>query len=302
MATPSCRRHLSRARAAAVLLHVRLPHPLRGPGEGDALALGEDRRLELVGHGGVHDGAVPVAVHVGFEPLAWVAPAHAACLAARHRPPPETLELLPHKLGVLRCDQVDKRIAEPGLPREVRRKVHKVIPPGEAACVQQLQQHVARVVVGNVPQHHRGPTAFAAAHGPCAVEVLGGVIPGQQLASLTRLQAGFPDQPHSCLRHLSSSETCGLAALGDVLWRGSAARSCCQGLRIEAGSAQQSEGAERDGRELGTESLRVGAGLEGRRLRLVLHELEEGVLDPNLQVRDAHRWKGLRSTFVRVAA
>mmetsp|Transcript_67349 Transcript_67349/g.206264 ORF Transcript_67349/g.206264 Transcript_67349/m.206264 type:complete len:243 (+) Transcript_67349:276-1004(+) len=139
----------------------RLPHGPAGPRERDPDALGEEARLELVSHVRVHDGAVPVALHVRLQSLVAVAPSNLANLVGPHPPLRVRAEATLEPRHQRRVDQVHERIPEPASSGEVNRQVHEIIAPSEALVVEQPHEHVARVVVGQVPHHERRAAILA---------------------------------------------------------------------------------------------------------------------------------------------
>mmetsp|Transcript_67348 Transcript_67348/g.206260 ORF Transcript_67348/g.206260 Transcript_67348/m.206260 type:complete len:238 (+) Transcript_67348:276-989(+) len=139
----------------------RLPHGPAGPRERDPDALGEEARLELVSHVRVHDGAVPVALHVRLQSLVAVAPSDPANLAGPQPPLRIRIEAALEPRHQRWVDQVHERIPEPASSGEVNRQVHEIIAPSEALVVEQPHEHVARVVVGQVPHHERRAAILA---------------------------------------------------------------------------------------------------------------------------------------------
>mmetsp|Transcript_83050 Transcript_83050/g.211382 ORF Transcript_83050/g.211382 Transcript_83050/m.211382 type:complete len:317 (+) Transcript_83050:475-1425(+) len=127
---------------------------LRRRWEGNAQPILEQDRAVMVRHGIVHQRAVAVALHVRVETLVRVAPAHATALAAGHGPLREAVEGAMQTLRILGSDHVDEGVAHRGVRAEVHGKIQKVERTKEALRVQQHHQHVPRVVVGQVPQHH----------------------------------------------------------------------------------------------------------------------------------------------------
>eukprot|EP00406_Dinophysis_acuminata_P025176 CAMPEP_0179331606 /NCGR_PEP_ID=MMETSP0797-20121207/64280_1 /TAXON_ID=47934 /ORGANISM="Dinophysis acuminata, Strain DAEP01" /LENGTH=192 /DNA_ID=CAMNT_0021044399 /DNA_START=113 /DNA_END=689 /DNA_ORIENTATION=- len=124
----------------AHVLHPGRPDRFRRRRKGDLHAAREDRGLALVRHCGVHDRAVPVALHVGLEALAGAAPAHAAHLLARADPVPVAVELRPQYTHDRRADQVHEGVAHAGPASEVDRQVDEVVEPGEAFRIQHVQE------------------------------------------------------------------------------------------------------------------------------------------------------------------
>mmetsp|Transcript_107928 Transcript_107928/g.305240 ORF Transcript_107928/g.305240 Transcript_107928/m.305240 type:complete len:346 (-) Transcript_107928:430-1467(-) len=141
---------------AAGPLCARGTDALRGQREVDAEPVLEERGLELVGHVRVHHGAVAVARAVVRQTLQRLAPADVADLEAADLPVAEALEMLPAAHGVLMRQHVDEGVPETCPPLEVHGQVAEVVAAGEALLVEQLQQRVPVVVVGQVSQHNRG--------------------------------------------------------------------------------------------------------------------------------------------------
>mmetsp|Transcript_7529 Transcript_7529/g.20402 ORF Transcript_7529/g.20402 Transcript_7529/m.20402 type:complete len:275 (-) Transcript_7529:262-1086(-) len=103
----------------------------------------------------MHDRAVPEALDVLIQALVGVVPDDAAALPARHPPALEALERAPHALTGAGVHQVHERVAQPGSGAEVHRQVHEIVEPGKAHPVEERQEVLARVVVGQVADHHR---------------------------------------------------------------------------------------------------------------------------------------------------
>mmetsp|Transcript_57520 Transcript_57520/g.168944 ORF Transcript_57520/g.168944 Transcript_57520/m.168944 type:complete len:288 (-) Transcript_57520:91-954(-) len=152
-----CRRWLSPSLAHGTLLaHTRRPRCPCGLGEVNPHAILEDHRLILIRHRRVHDWAALVALHVGLKPLMGPTPAHSTHLPARQHPLRVTIELLPEGMHPAWIDQVDECVAQASTGLEVDRQVDEVVLAVEALVVQHGEQHRTRVVVRQIPQHHRG--------------------------------------------------------------------------------------------------------------------------------------------------
>mmetsp|Transcript_30473 Transcript_30473/g.77586 ORF Transcript_30473/g.77586 Transcript_30473/m.77586 type:complete len:257 (-) Transcript_30473:251-1021(-) len=125
-------------------------------GKRGAHAVHEDARLELLGDAGVHHRAVPPLLNVRPEALEGSAPAHLAHLGGRQHPARVPVKRRPEVADHRGVHEVQEGVAETRLPLEVNGQVHEVVLPGEALCVKHLEEHLARVVVRQVPQHDRG--------------------------------------------------------------------------------------------------------------------------------------------------
>mmetsp|Transcript_8845 Transcript_8845/g.18307 ORF Transcript_8845/g.18307 Transcript_8845/m.18307 type:complete len:202 (-) Transcript_8845:340-945(-) len=159
-------------RVAASLPYLRPPQLLCRMWELDAIAINEKRGPELIRHGRMHDRAVSVTLNVGFKPLARIAPANAAHLAAWQRPPPEALQLLPHSIRISGRHHVHECVAKSRFPRKVVGKVHEVIAGCKPVGIEELQQHVTCVIIRQVPQHHGRQSGVAAGIGRGSVCIL----------------------------------------------------------------------------------------------------------------------------------
>mmetsp|Transcript_20571 Transcript_20571/g.58279 ORF Transcript_20571/g.58279 Transcript_20571/m.58279 type:complete len:269 (-) Transcript_20571:28-834(-) len=155
------------ARAHAEI-RVRGPQGPRRRGERGYLAVDEHHRLVLRVDAAVHDGAVPVALGVGFEPLLVVAgPGHVAALRGRDAPIGKAGKVRPEAPRRRRRPQVHEGKARVRSGAKVHGQVEEVNVAAEAARVQQLQQPAARQLPGDVPHHH-GSRPAVAATAPCA--------------------------------------------------------------------------------------------------------------------------------------
>ena len=79
------------------------------------------------------------------------APAHLANLGRRQGPAGEAIEGLPQGVDGRVVHQVHEGVAQVCLAVEVAGQVDEVVATGKAMLVQHGQEHVAAVIIGNVP-------------------------------------------------------------------------------------------------------------------------------------------------------
>lgn len=101
----------------------------------------------------VHQGAVAEAVHVALQTTLEGAPSDVCHAIARHCPTLEALEVQPETLSVLWSDQVHECITKVDPSDKLNGQVYEVIPPVEPLGLEQIQQHVSRVLERQVPEH-----------------------------------------------------------------------------------------------------------------------------------------------------
>lgn len=118
----------------------------------DSNAILENDWLVGIRHCLVHYRAVTVSVDMRFQSLVGAAPAHRTDLLARQNPIAEPMEDLHEPLRGTRGHQVDKSIAQvcPGF--EVCWQIDEVVLASETLTVDQVKEHLTRIVVGNVPE------------------------------------------------------------------------------------------------------------------------------------------------------
>jgi len=103
----------------------------------------------------MHDRAVPVSRDMGCTPLLIrMTPAHSAHLVCLHSPIGETIEVLSHSLCFCLGYQIYERIAQASVRLKVSGDVQKGILFCKAFGIQQIRQHVASILIWQIPQHH----------------------------------------------------------------------------------------------------------------------------------------------------
>ena len=132
------------------------------PGEWLSDTVLEHYWLVLVRHTLMHHWAVSIALNMGFESLMGSTPAYFANLSSRQCPIRKAMENLPQFINSLAVHQVHESIAQICIAVEITGQVCKVIFAHQPMVIQHLQEHLPRVVVGQIAQHHSGPFfAFA---------------------------------------------------------------------------------------------------------------------------------------------
>mmetsp|Transcript_13696 Transcript_13696/g.30423 ORF Transcript_13696/g.30423 Transcript_13696/m.30423 type:complete len:387 (-) Transcript_13696:403-1563(-) len=134
------------------------PGHLRRGRENCALTAFKDDGPVLIRHCVVHNRAVPVALHMSLEALVRVAPAYSADLPTGQHPIGESMEALPEARHNRRFHEVHERVAQASPGLEVDGQVDEVVEPLEAHSIEHRQEHLAIVIVRQVPEHHRRPT------------------------------------------------------------------------------------------------------------------------------------------------
>jgi len=117
-------------------------------------ALVEKHRLLVVRHIWVHDRTVAVSLNVTLQTLQGLAPTHLGLLLALQAPLGEALEVAEEAVSVCSVDKVEKRISNQGVAGEVKRGVEEVVGACEAMGIDECQEVVTTVIVGDVPPHH----------------------------------------------------------------------------------------------------------------------------------------------------
>merc|ERR1711920_989545 len=147
-------RALRSAALSAAISHSRSPNGLRGLRECNGLPVFPEHGLVLVRDGSVHHWTVPVPFDMRMQALVRLAPANKAPLLARERPVREAIEVTPESLHNVRVQQIHESITQCSLRSEIDRQVQEIVGVAKTLVLQQVNQHGARVVIGQVPQHH----------------------------------------------------------------------------------------------------------------------------------------------------
>lgn len=117
-------------------------------------ALLEENWFPLIWDRMMHHWAVPVSLEMFFKALRGATPGDSAHFLAWHPPISEAFKLVEAMLSVSDRDKVEESIPQPGLVGEVHRQICKVIGASKAHGIDHLEEHVPRVVVGHIANHH----------------------------------------------------------------------------------------------------------------------------------------------------
>lgn len=101
----------------------------------------------------MHNWAVHVALEVGLKTVESFTPGYLANLIRGNAPFTEAREMTAEALGHAWGCEVDESVSQTQPPSEINRKVKKVKASHVTLRIQELQQHVSSVTVGQVAHH-----------------------------------------------------------------------------------------------------------------------------------------------------
>lgn len=135
-------------------LDARWPNSFRWAWKRLANTVFENYGFVTLWHRLVHHRTVTIALDVWPQPLERIAPGDIAYLLGCDFPSAKALELMHGVSSILIVCEIDKGISKARKAEEVHGDIDKVVAALEALTVQEREQHIARVAVGHVAEHH----------------------------------------------------------------------------------------------------------------------------------------------------